>query len=113
MTEQFKVNAEFQKASKEGFDAAVRAYSEANKGFQAIATELAAYFKRTFEDATGTFEKLVGVKSVEQAIEIQSQYAKKAYDDHVAQVTKLTELYVSFVRTAFSSVEQTVAKKAA
>jgi hypothetical protein len=26
------------------------------------------------------FEQLVGAKSVEQAIEIQSQYAKKTYD---------------------------------
>jgi hypothetical protein len=43
MTEQFE---EFQKVSKESFDAAVHAYGEANKGFQAISAELATYFKK-------------------------------------------------------------------
>ena len=32
MTEQFKIGEEFQKVSKESFDAAVHAYGEANKG---------------------------------------------------------------------------------
>jgi hypothetical protein len=40
MTEQFKIGEEFQKVSKESFDAAVQAYGEANKGFQAITAEL-------------------------------------------------------------------------
>ena len=71
MTEQFKIGEEFQKVSKASFDAAVHAYGEANKGFQAISAELATYFKKAFDDATRAFEQLVGVKSVEQAIEIQ------------------------------------------
>ena len=53
------------------------------------------------------------MKSVEQAIEIQSQYAKKAYDDYIAQVTKLTDMYVSLARSAYSPVEKMVAKKVA
>ena len=31
-----KVGEEFQSAGKDGFDAAVRSFGEANKGFQAI-----------------------------------------------------------------------------
>jgi hypothetical protein len=113
MTEQFKIGAEFHKVSKETFEAAVRAYSEANKGFEAIAAEVTAYFKKAFEDATIAFEKLAGVKSVEQAIEIQSQYATKAYEDYVAQVRKLSDLYLSLARTAYGPIEKAVAKKTA
>jgi len=51
MTAQFKIGEEFQKVSKESFDAAVHAYGEANKGFQAITAELATYFKKAFEVA--------------------------------------------------------------
>jgi hypothetical protein len=36
------------------------------------------YSKKAFEDAARAFEQLAGSKSVEQAIQIQSQYAKKA-----------------------------------
>jgi hypothetical protein len=39
--------------------------------------------------------------------------AKRAYDDYVAQVTKLTDMYVSLARTAYSLVEKTVTKKVA
>jgi hypothetical protein len=113
MTAQFKIGQEFQKVSKESFDAAVHAYGEANQGFQAIAAELAAYFKDAFEDATRTFEQLVGVKSVEQAIEIQSRYAKKAYDEYVAEVSKLGEMYVSLARSAYKPFETALAKKVA
>ncbi len=56
MTAQFKIGEEFQKVSKASLDAAVHAYGEANKGFQAISAELATYFKKAFEDATRAFE---------------------------------------------------------
>ena len=112
MTEQFKTD-DLQKVSKEGFDAAVRVYTETSKGWQAMATELAAYFKKAFENATTNFEKLIGVTSVEEAIEIQSQYAKKVYADHIVQVTKLTEIYLSLARSAYGPGEKMAAKKVA
>ena len=49
MTEQFKIGEDLQKASKEGFETAVRAYGEANRGFQAIVAEVTNYNKRAFE----------------------------------------------------------------
>jgi hypothetical protein len=113
MTEQLKIGEEFQKVSKKSFDAAVHAYGEANQGFQAIAAELADYFKNAFEDATRAFEQLVGVKSVEQAIEIQSRYAKKAYDEYIAEMSKLGEMYVSLARSAYKPFETALAKKVA
>ena len=63
---------DFQKVGKDGFDAAVRSFGEMNKGFQAIAAEVTDYSKKAFEDSTRAFEQLIGAKTVEQAIEIQS-----------------------------------------
>jgi phasin family protein len=112
MTEQFKTSEQFQKAGKEGFDAIVRAYGEANKGFQAIAAEVTDYSKTAFEDATRAFQQLVTAKSAEQAFEIQSQYAKKAFDAYIAQLSKLGEMYVDLARNAYKPFEQAVAKSA-
>ena len=103
---------EFQRASKDGFDASVRSIAEWNKGFQAIATTIADYSKTAFEDGTRTWEQLVGVKSVEQAWDIQSRYAKKAFDAYVAQASKIGELYVDLARSTYQSVEQAAAKTA-
>ena len=104
---------EFQKVGKDGFDAAVRSFGEFNKGFQAIAAEVTDYSKKAFEDGTRAFEQLIGAKSIEQAIEIQSQYAKKAYDAYVAEVSKLGEMYVGLAKDAYKPVEAAFSKKVA
>ena len=101
MTEQSKIADEFQKAGKDSFEAVARSYGDANKGFQAVVSEYTNYSKKAFEDGTRAFEQLVGAKSVEHAVEIQSQYVKKAFEGHIAQTTKLGEMYVSLAQSAF------------
>jgi phasin family protein len=104
---------DFQKVGKDGFDAAVRSFGEMNKGFQAIAAEVTDYSKKAFEDSTRAFEQLIGAKSIEQAVEIQSRYAKKAYDTYMAEMSKLGEMYVGLAKDAYKPVEVALAKKAA
>jgi hypothetical protein len=101
MTEHSKIGEEFQKVGKEGFEAVVSSYGDANKGFQAIVAEVTDYSKKAFEDGTRAFQQLVSAKSVEHAVEVQSQYVKKAYEGHIAQMTKLGEMYVSLAQNAF------------
>jgi hypothetical protein len=112
MNEFTKAGEEFQKVGKDGFDAAVRAFGEVNKGFQAITAKVTDYYKKAFEDGTRAFEQLIGAKSVEQAFEIQTQYAKKAYDTYMAEMSKLGEMYVGLTRNAYKPVEEVVAKAA-
>lgn len=102
---------EFQKVGKDGFDATVRSFGEMNKGFQAIAAEVTDYSKKAFEDSTRAFEQLMGAKSIEQAIEIQSNYAKKAYDAYVAEMSKLGEMYAGLAKDAYKPVEAALGKK--
>ena len=104
---------EFQKVGKDGFDATVRSFGEVNKGFQAIAAEITDYSKKAFEDGTRAFEQLIGAKTIEQAIEIQSQYTKKAYDNYIAEVSKLGEMYVGLAKDAYKPVEVALSKKVA
>jgi len=104
---------DFQKVGKDGFDASVRSFGEMNKGFQAIAAEVTDYSKKAFEDSTRAFEQLIGCKSIEQAVEIQSQYAKKAYETYVAEMSKLGEMYVGLAKDAYKPVEVAFNKKAA
>jgi hypothetical protein len=101
MTEHSKIGEEFQKVGKEGFEAAVRSYGDANKGFQAIIAEVTDYSKKAFEEGTRAFEQFAGAKSVEQAVEVQSQYVKKAYEAQIDNMTMLGEMYVSLAQNAY------------
>ena len=64
---------DFQKLGQTNIDTAMKMFGEWNKGWQAIAAEMTDYTKRSFEEGTATFEKLLSAKSVEQAIEIQTR----------------------------------------
>ena len=113
MIEFDKASKDFQKFGKDGYEAVVHSYGEVNKGFQEIGTSLSDYTKQAFADATATFEKLVGAKSVEHAVEIQSSYAKAAYEKWVTEMTKIGEIYASVARDAYKPVEKAVAKTTA
>ena len=99
-----------QKYGKDNMDATMKAWGQVSKGVQAIAAETADYSKKSFEDGTRAFEQLLGAKSFEQVIEIQSQYARMAYEAYVAELSKLGEMYAGLTRNAYKPVEQAAAK---
>jgi hypothetical protein len=101
---------EFQTASKDNYEAMVRSYGELNKGLQSIAARWMEFSKRSFDDATRTWEQLIGVKSLDQAFEIQTNYAKRAYDSWMAEASKIGEMYTSVARDAYKPVEKAVTK---
>jgi hypothetical protein len=108
-----KFSDEFQKLGSDGFDAAVRSFGEVNRGLQALAARVTDNAKKAFEDASRTFQQLVGAKSLEQAVEIQTQYVKRAYDTFVAEAPKVGELYWAVVQEAYAPFERAFAKRAA
>ena len=55
-------------------------------------------------------EKLVAAKSLEKAIEIQTDYAKTAYEGFVSEATKIGELYAELFKDAYKPFESVVAK---
>jgi phasin family protein len=114
MPEELKnIGEDYQKLSKDGFDAAVRSIGEINRGFQALAAEVTDYSKKAFEDSFRVWEDLLGARSMGQMIEIQSQYAKRAYDRYMSEMSKLGEMYLSIARNASKPVERTAARKVA
>jgi hypothetical protein len=109
MVQQFD---QFQKFGQENVDAALKSFDAVSKGAQAIATEAADFARKSFEQGTATFEKLVGAKSLDKAIEIHTDYLKTSYEGFVAQSTKITELYANVAKDAFKPLERIVAKTA-
>jgi hypothetical protein len=97
---------DLQKLGQENVDRAMKAFGDWNKGWQAIAVEMSDYSKRSFEQGAATFEKLLAAKTLEQAVEIQSNYAKRAYDDYMQQVTRLGAIYADLAKEAYRPMER-------
>ena len=104
---------ETNKAGKDAMDTMLKSYSAIANGVQTLASEAAGYSKQSFEYNAAVAEKLSGAKSLENVFEIQSDYARTAYENFVQQSTKMGEIYAGLARDAYKPFEQKAAKAAA
>jgi phasin family protein len=99
-----------QKFGKESMDMAMKAFGVWTKNTQAIASEVADYSKKSFEDSAAAFQKLVGAKSLEKAMEVQTRYLQSSYEELVAETAKIGELYADLAREAYKPFESALMK---
>jgi hypothetical protein len=101
-----KTFEDLHKLGQSNVDAAVKMLGERSTGWQSIAAEMSDYTKKSFEDGTASFEKLLSAKSIEQAVEIQAGFAKRAYDGYMHQLSKIGGLYAELAKEAYRPVEK-------
>lgn len=101
---------DIQKLGQNNLDAAMKAFGALTRSTQAIATEMADYSKKSFEDGSKALEKLLGVKTLEQAVEIQTGYAKSAYETFMVEASKIGELCLDCAKEAYKPFESNLAK---
>ncbi len=85
--------SQLQDESREQINAADPSTNSFPVGFQAIATAYSDYTRKSFEDTRSFVEKLSGVKSIDKAIEIQTEFAKSAFETYMAESQKIGALY--------------------
>jgi len=105
----FKVE-DIQNYGKEHFEQVVNTATTVQNGLQAIATAYGDYGKKSFEDTKAFVEKLSGVKSLDKVMEVQSEFARSAYETFVADSQKIAGLYGDLAKQAVKPMEGLVAK---
>jgi len=80
-----------------------------NTKILAIAAEVTDYSKQSLDKRLAFVEKLLGAKSLDSVIRIQSEYAKTSIESFVTESTKLGELYSDLAKLAFKPVEVAIA----
>lgn len=98
------------KIGKEFLDAGLKNFASVSKNVQALAVEATDYSRKAFEDGAAHLEKLVSARSLEKAVEIQTDYARQAYEGFVAQASRVSELYAEIAKDAYTPFESAVAK---
>jgi phasin family protein len=101
---------DIQQYGKEQLETAVASATTMQHGFQAIATAYGDYTKKSFEDTKSMVEKLSGVKSLDKAIEVQTEFAKTAYETFMAESQKIAGLYSDLAKQTFKPFEGLAAK---
>jgi hypothetical protein len=101
---------DIQQYGKEQFETVVASATSVQNGLQAIASAYGDYTKKSYEDTKSYVEKLSGVKSLEKALEVQTEFAKSAYETFVAESQKIAGLYTDLAKTTYKPLEGLVAK---
>ena len=107
MTTQFD---DVQKYGKDQMEHLSTSAAAVARGFQAIASETTDYSKRSLESTSSFMEKLVAVKSVETAVQLQSEFSKSQFEGFVAQMNKIGEIYKDIAKEAFRPMESAMNK---
>ncbi|GAC1332496.1 MAG: phasin family protein [Bradyrhizobium sp.] len=101
---------DIQQYGKEHMESVVASATTVQTGLQAIASAYGDYTKKSFEDTKSFVEKLSGVKSLDKAFEVQTDYAKSAYETFLAESQKIAGMYSDLAKQSFKPLEGLVAK---
>jgi hypothetical protein len=99
----------FQNFSKQQIEALTAYATTVSKGLQEIAAETTEYSKQAFSANSEVVEKLLGAKTIESAIQIQSDFAKAAYEGFIAKSTKINEILVKVASEAIKPAQNALA----
>lgn len=97
MTKAYERFAGFGKENVEAYMQSATAFA---KAFERINGEVFSFSKQQMEDGVAAFKAVAGAKSVHEAWEVQSDFAKSALDAYVAQATKINDLFMDAAKQA-------------
>ena len=101
-----------QKFGNDTMDAGMTAAAAWTKAAQAIAVEFVDYTRKSAESSAAAWERLLGAKTLESAVEVQTEYLRSSYEDFVAQAAKFGQLYTDLARHAYRPFEGALNSKA-
>jgi phasin family protein len=92
--------------SKKNLDAVVASVTAATKGAEALGARAIAYSKKTVEEQVAAAKTLAAAKSVQEVMELQTAFAKSAFEGYVAEVNKMAETVSASMKEAMSPINE-------
>jgi phasin family protein len=94
--------------SKKNLEALVASATAATKGAEALGAHAMAYSKQALEDQVSAAKSLAGAKSFQEAIELQTGFAKAALEGYLANFGKLSEVVAASVKETVKPLNERV-----
>ena len=90
---------------KDTAEAVMKSATAAGKGIETINNELYAYSKQSLEDSITATKAIMGSKSLHEAFEYQSDFAKSAFESYIGEMTKFGELFTATTKDSFAPLQ--------
>ena len=90
---------------KDTAEAVMKSATAAGKGVETLNGELYAYSKQSLEDSITATKAIMGSKSLHEAFEYQSDFAKSAFESYIGEMTKFGELFTATTKDSFAPLQ--------
>ena len=90
---------------KDTVEAYVKAANVAGKGAETLHHEIYAFSKQSIEDTIAHGKAVMASKSAHEAFELQTGFAKAAFESYIGEMTKLGELFTSTSKETFAPIQ--------
>jgi phasin family protein len=91
--------------SKDNAEAYVKAANVAGKGVETLHSEIYAFSKQSIEGSIANAKAVMASKSAHEAFELQTGFAKSAFEAYVGQMKKITDLMTATSKESFAPIQ--------
>jgi phasin family protein len=98
--------------SKLNLEALADSVGAATEGAQTLSAQAAAYTKKALEDHVAVAKKLAAAKSVQEAFDIQTGYAKSAVEGYLSELTRWSDSLAASMQRSLKPINDRVAAAA-
>jgi phasin family protein len=99
---------EISAASKRNLEALADSAAIVTETAQTLSGQAAAFAKSSIEEQVATARKLAGARTVQEAWDIQTGYAKSAFDAYMAEANRWTETVTASTQQAWKPITERV-----
>jgi phasin family protein len=89
-----KLGEEVAELTKGNVEAVIASTKVAAKGAETLTHEISDYSKKSLESATAAMKSFAAVKSPTELFQLQSEFAKTAFDTAVSEASKMSETWM-------------------
>lgn len=93
---------------KKNLEALVESASAAQKGAEALSQQAVSYSKKSWEDATAAAQSLSQARSIQELLELQTNWAKSATETYLSEATRAAEIFTASVKDSFKPINERV-----
>jgi phasin family protein len=99
---------EFNTAGKRNLEAVVESVTAATRGAETLGAQAMAYSKKSWEDGVAVSQSIASAKSVQEVVEIQSNWAKSALSAYLSEVNRWSDTVSASMKDSMKPLNERV-----
>jgi len=99
---------QFVSFSKDTAEAMIKSANAAGKGLETMNGEAFAYARKSLEDSIVATKAILASKSVDEAIQLQSEFSKTAFETYVDELAKFGDMALAITKSAATPLQARV-----